>query len=73
MTSVSTIIWLVSNKKGTRLGTVVNNSLEQATKDACNIYKAKSEDIDLIDSGERKMKCCDKCKDTPCGTPEGQV
>lgn len=73
MTEVSTIVWLVKDRNGNQLGTVVDNDHERALNTARTIYShLDPEDLTIEDSGTRKMKCCDKCKDVPCGTPEGQ-
>ncbi len=68
MATTETVIWLVKNLLNIQIGTVVNNDPIQALKDARSTYGPGAW---IEDSGDRKAKCCDKCRDTPCGGKSG--
>lgn len=60
-------IWDVLDVDGNRITTLVGYDGEQVFAEASHLYGARLHEV--VNTGKRKPpgKCCDKCKDHPCG------
>lgn len=54
------ILWFILDLDGRRLGQLTNDSYEKVVKIACTILHKKPDEIQIVDSGHKKPRCCNK-------------